>query len=233
MQASRRRIVRWVLGGVLAVVLAMALFVATLAAQMSGGWDEVLDFSHPQPSDPEVVSARESGARQVDDEIERVVHTVVVPALAAGRVAQPAPVGPQPDLGPGIGSACEVGSHNWKRDDGYDLLCVEIRRAVVAAGAPTLATDFAVLHRALLADGWTPTDEQSGLLAALERAQAVGPEPAGGLRIASASYRSADAGFRLELGFGDPQPYTGQPAPPLAEHEYAMMVSVSRESFLA
>ena len=47
MKASHRRILRWVLGVLAAVVLVAALFVANVAAQISGGWDEVFDRSHP------------------------------------------------------------------------------------------------------------------------------------------------------------------------------------------
>ena len=134
MKATHRRILRWVLGVLAAVVAVAALLAANLAAQLSGGWDEVFDRSHPLPDDPRVVAAREVAGATVDAEVARVVDEVVVPALIAGRVAQPALTGPDAatDRGIGFDSGCELGSHNWKRDDPYDLLCTEIRRAIVA-----------------------------------------------------------------------------------------------------
>ena len=46
-------------------------------------------------------------------------------------------------------------------------------------------------------------------------------------------YRSADGRFQLHLGFRSFDIYTGLPAPELADDEYAMMVSLSHQSYLA
>ncbi len=72
MTGPQRRILRWVLGVLAAVVLLAVLFVANVAAQLGGGWDEVFDRSHPLPGDPDVVAARAVGAETVDAAITRV-----------------------------------------------------------------------------------------------------------------------------------------------------------------
>lgn len=239
MKDSHRRILRWALGGLAAVILVGAFLVANIAAQLGGGWDEVFDRSHPMPGDPDVVAARAAGAATVDAEIARVVDDVVVPSLNDGRVAQPALTGPEAmtDRGIGIDSACEVGSHNWKRDDAYDLLCTEIRRAIVAGDEASFRSDMLALDRALTADGWQPFDEVSGLPAALERAdadaRATGGEPPNSSTFAGAGYRSDDGLVYLNLGFRNFDIYTGQPAPELADGEYGVMVSLSHQSYLA
>ena len=109
MKASHRRILRWLLGVSAAVVLVGALLVANIAAQLSGGWDEVFDRSHPMPGDAEVVAAREVGAATVDAEIARVIDEVVVPDLTEERAAQPALAGAEAmtDRGVGLDSGCE------------------------------------------------------------------------------------------------------------------------------
>ena len=239
MKASHRRVLRWVLGVLVAVVLVAAFFVANVAAQISGGWDEVFDRSHPLPGDPEVVAAREVGAATVDAEITRVVGEVVVPALTEGRVAQPALTGPEAmtDRTVGLGSACEVGSHNWKRDDPFDLICTEIRRAVVAGDGTSFRPDILALHQALTADGWQPQDEFSGLPGALERAdesaRVSGEEGLASSEVPVAGYTSADGRFYLLVGFRNFDIYIGLPAPDLADDEYGMMVSLSHQSYRA
>jgi peptidoglycan/xylan/chitin deacetylase (PgdA/CDA1 family) len=238
MKPSHRRILRWVLGVVAALVLVGTFLVVNVAAQLSGGWDEMFDRSHPMPGDPEVVAARALGAATVDAQLARVVDGVVVPALSDGRVAQPALAGPEAmtDRGVGLDSGCEVGSHNWKRDDPYDLLCSEIRRAIVAGDDASFRADMVALHGALTADGWQPFDEFSGLPVALDRAdedaRAAGAERPDSRNFAGTGYRSVDDRFHLQLGFQNFDIYTGLPAPALADGEYAMMVSLSHQSYL-
>jgi hypothetical protein len=236
MTASQRRVLRWVLGGLAVVVLLAVVLVANLAAQLSGGWDEVLDRSHPLPGDPDVVAARAAGAQTVDAEITRVVDLVVVPALTGGRVAQPAVTGPQAlaESGVGLGSACEVGSHNWKRDDPFDLICTEVRESLVAGDAASLRPDVLAVHRALTSDGWQPED--GGLPGSLERAdefQASGEEDLPSREIPPAGYTSADGRFRLLVGFRSFDTDTGVPEPAIADDEFPMRVSVSHTSYRA
>jgi hypothetical protein len=235
MTASQRRVLRWVLGVLAAVVVLAVVLVANVAAQIGGGWDEVFDRSHPLPRDPDVVAARGAGAATVDAEIARVVDDVVVPALTAGRVAQPAVTGPEAmiDRPVGIGSACEVGSHNWKRDDPYDLVCTEIRNTTVAGDATSLRPDVLAVHRALTADGWRAGD--GGLPASLERAdaRASAEEDLASRQIPPAWYTSADDRFSLLIVFRFFDTYTGLPEPDLADDEFPMMLSLGHMSYRA
>ena len=49
--------------------------------------------------------------------------------------------------------------------------------------------------------------------------------------LPSAGYVSADRTFGLSLGFDAFPLYTGQPAPDLADDEYAVMITVDHSSF--
>jgi hypothetical protein len=229
MRPRARRALRWAAAILGAVVVLGVAFVTTLAVQMSGGWDDVLDLSKPLPGDPEVVAAREAGGARLDAETARVVDGVVLPNLTDGRVAQPALTGAAAlatDPGLGLGSGCEVGSHDWKRDDPYDLYCVEVRRTVLAGSEGAFATDMPALHAALLADGWTPREPGSELPARLARAREEG-----GDRPGPAAYRSEDGQFTLLVSFELFESYTGRPAPTLGQDEHAVMVSIDLESF--
>jgi hypothetical protein len=231
MQPQAKRALRWAAGIVAAVVLLGVAMVATLAAQISGGWDEVFDTTKPLPNDGEVVAARAAGAALVDDESDRVIGDVVLPSLTDGRVAQPALTGAEAlasDRGIGLDSGCEVGSHDWKQDDPFDLYCVEIRRTVLAAPDAGFAADMTRLHQALLADGWTPREEGSELPAVLAEAQAQGDQPP-----SPAAYVHRQAPFDMVVSFQYFDAYTGLPPPTLAEDEYAVMVSINHESFRA
>ncbi len=248
MKASHRRILRWALG-ILAVVAALvALFVANVAAQLGGGWDEVFDRSHPQPGDPAVVAAREVGARAVEAEVDRVV-AVAASTLTAARVAQPAPRGADA-VDEALGASCETGQHNWKRDDPYDLACWEVRRATLAADPGEFRADMAALDAALLRAGWLHSyddgllgtlrywDQYSGPTAGGPQDPAADPSagttPGADYRIEdlpSARYVSADGRFTLDLGFSPIPAYAGQPAPELADDEYAVVLRVDHSSF--
>ena len=199
MRPQVRRALRWAAGILGVVVLLGVAMIATLAAQFSGGWDEVFDTTKPLPNDPEVVAARKEGAARIDAESDRLIAEVVLPALAGGRVAQPALTGAEAlasDRGIGLDSGCEVGSHNWKQDDPYDLYCIEIRRTVLAGRESSFATDMTALHNALLADGWTPREQGSALPARVAEAQAQG----GGLP-SPAAYVHRHAPFDLVVSF--------------------------------
>jgi hypothetical protein len=140
------------------------------------------------------------------------------------------------DASVGLGAAGGVGISKGKGDDTYDLLCSEIRRAVVAGDDASFRADLLALDRALTADGWLPFDDVSGLPAALERAdadaRATGADPPNSSTFSGTGYRSADGRFYLQLGFRNFDIYTGLPALELADGEYAMMVSLNHQSFL-
>lgn len=53
---------------------------------------------------------------------------------------------------------CDVGRHNWKIDDAYDLACGLQRIELVASPRrDTFPSDMEALDRALRAEGWTPS----------------------------------------------------------------------------
>ena len=152
MKASHRRILRWVLGVLAAVVLVGAFLVANVVAQVSGGWDEVFDRSHPQDGDPEVVAARAAGAQAVEAEIDRVVG-VAASALAAGRVAQPAPTGAAAVDDRPSAPGARRGSTTGRSDDAYDLAASRCgARSAAAEGVPGR---HGLPRSALLEAGWT------------------------------------------------------------------------------
>lgn len=231
MRPQVKQALQWAAGILGVIVLLGVVMGATLAAQFAGGWDEVLDTTKPLPTDPEVLAARAAGAARVDAETKRVIGQVALPSLAGGRVAQPALTGAAAlasDRGIGLGSGCEVGSHNWKIDDPYDLYCIEIRHTVLAGSTATFTADMTGLHQALLADGWTPREEGSELPAALARARANGDQP-----LSAAAYAHPDAPFDMLVSFQYFDPYSGLPPPTLTEDEYAVMVSIYHESYRA
>ncbi len=248
MKPSRRRILRWTVGIVAAVVALAALFVANVAAQLGGGWDEVLDRSHPQPGDPEVVAAREVGGRAAEAELDRVV-AVALTQLTRARVAQPALRGADAVEGP-PGSECEVGQHNWKRDDPFDLACWEVRLATLAAGAGDFRADIVALDSALLRAGWQRSFD-NGLLGTLDYwdqfsgtaadggqdpgvETSTGPAPVDSYGIEdlpSARYESPDRQTTLDLRFRATPASTGRAEPELDDDEFALVVRVAHSSF--
>jgi peptidoglycan/xylan/chitin deacetylase (PgdA/CDA1 family) len=223
------RALRWTAGILGAVVLVVAAVVATFFAQLAGGWDEVFDTTKPLPDDPQVVAARAAGANLVDAETQRVIDDVVLPTLTQGWVAQPAPTGAaavSADSAVGLDSGCVVGTHDWKRDDPFDLSCIEVRRTVLAASDAAFAADMTRLDEALTADGWRPRTDGSDLPAVVAEAHAQGddtPSPA--------EYRNEEGPFDLIIMFEYIDTYTGRRPPALAPDQYAVMVGITHESF--
>ena len=229
----------WVLGVLGAIFLVIVGILVTFAVQLSGGWDDVLDRTHPRPGDPEVVAAREVAAAEVDAEVVRVIDEVVTPTLSGGRVAQAPEVGtamaplPNADVQPDAqGSSCIVGQHNWKIDDGFDLACTEIRGGVVAAQQQPFVDDMLALDAALAADGYTPAGAGNGLALPLEYWQSLAGTPAGDgeygiANLPAATYRSADNTFTLVVSFGPRD--TGAVA--LTGDEYLAEIIVSTQSY--
>ncbi len=147
-RTPRRRWPLWVkvlVTFVVVVVTGMALFVGAVVVSLSGGLDDVLDVSNPSKDSRSVVKARGKAATRLDP-----LHVAVTSGLGASdtrvRVSR---------------DECQIGEHNWKIDDPYDLDCVLARGSVYVV---PLNTD----HDALVADveraleqqraSWTPQD---------------------------------------------------------------------------
>ncbi len=240
MEPRARRILRWALGITLVVLLAGVALLVTIYAQISGGWDEVLDRSHPEATDPQVVAARQAAGGRLDSEVERLVASVVVPSLSGARVAQPGAVGagvredPAAPLGSG---GCETGEHNWKIDDPYDLACTEVRRTVLAASSEDVRSQLVALNSALHADG-CQADDVSGLQFPIDawdrdRDDTAGEPTHGSQDLPRASCRTGDGSYEVTIIFDDFELYTGRPPPEAAEGEFQFLLEVSTESFLA
>lgn len=238
----------WVAGVLAALVLAGVAVVGTFAVQFSGGWDDVLDLSKPQPGDPDVVAARLAGAEAAEAEVALLSRQVVLPAMAGARVALPAPTGPDaaPTAGQGgpgdrsTGSYCDIGQHNWKIDDPYDLVCREVRREILAGQAPTLAADLRAIHAALLAAGYVPAgDGLPERIAPLENAadSSVGPDSPSADQpnppeapYISAWYRAGALSAHVSTGLYD---MATDDQPDLAPGEYPLALEVTLTSYQA
>ena len=234
----------WGAGLAAALLLAGAAVVLTFAVQFSGGWDDVLDLSKPQPGDPEVVVARQSAAATVDAEITQVSRQVVGPAMAVARVALPAVTGPPAAPGTGAaeggdgvtGSYCAIGQHNWMRDDPYDVACREVRREVLAGRADTMAGDLQAVHEALLAGRYAPVGD--GLPEELARTRAPAPTGVGtapsdrssppGVPYVAAWYAAGDSYVQVTTGLYD---IAVDEQPDLAADEYPLLVEVTLTSY--
>jgi hypothetical protein len=236
-------------------LVGLALAGVTLAVQFAGGWDEVLDLSHPGPEDPEVVQARGAAAGRLEGEVARLVQDVIAPALDGGRVlvvpggAAGEPGGDPPAAAAGAdaaaptarGSDCEVGAHNWKRDDPYDLRCIEVRHGAAAGRRATIDADLVSVDRALAGEGWVAggwaEGEPQGLLATREYWLDFGGTQQAGRPYAIedlplARYRSADGSVGLALSFGV-DGFGGRAVVPTqpGDGEYVLLVTADVESF--
>ncbi|HEX6887307.1 MAG TPA: hypothetical protein VF143_04300 [Candidatus Nanopelagicales bacterium] len=237
----------WVTGIAAAtVVLLLGAFAAALAVQLSGGVDELFDRTHPTQDDPEVVAARAEASSQLEAQLRGLAERVVVPAIPGSRVA-PSSAGTDPQQsGAGPGSECAVGQHNWKRDDPFDLACVEVRHAVVVAPTMDVPATLVALDRALQAGGWRP-EAGAGLARAMEDRQPVSPSsPGSGTRgpvtgptpltpadLPRAWYRSQDGRFALALSFDDFEFTTGRPPPTIGPEEFGILLELSTQSYWA
>lgn len=235
MQPGTRRTLRWVLAIAAVVLLAAVAVAATLAAQLSGGWDEVLDWTHPTASDPEVVAARTQAGAEADAAMERLVGDVVLPALVGGRVVTPALSGTAAQQDETLGSGCEEGQHDWKRDDPFDLACIEVRRTIVAADSADVRSQLVALDAALQAEG-CQSDANSGLQFTIDYWDQFGGSPSGGSDgiygpedLPGARCRSSDGDeVRVEL-----RPLGGEAPPAPADGEFLLTIEYWTQSFLA
>ncbi len=120
---ARRRVVLWVVGVLVALLVALGVFVLWLVAAVSGGLDDVFSGGGPAAEDAQVVAAGERAADSLETGGRRLGGRVAAPALAAGSAV--------------VGSAasspdCRTGQHNFKIDDDFDLVCHRSHRTVVA-----------------------------------------------------------------------------------------------------
>lgn len=126
--------------------IAFSVFVGLVLVSLNGGLDDLFSGDAPAPGDPEVVQAEEAADRALDERTERLAGAVGLPALGEGarRVGR---VRLEP--------SCQVGQHNWKIDDDFDLACDLTRVEVVAApGSDTFPEQMAALDGALERRGW-------------------------------------------------------------------------------
>lgn len=231
----------WVLGLALATLATFVAIFVTFAVQMSGGWDEVFDSTHPRESDPDVVAARAEGAALADAEIERLVDRVVVPVLAGGRVVRPAAIGPQARDDPALGSSCEIGQHNWKIDDPFDLACVEVRSAVLAGSDGDVRGQLVALDSALIADG-CETSHASVLAMTIDYwdrnrgdfpNSPSGDDEYGPEDLPGGWCSTGDGTYSVDVRLTAIDSFTGQPAPEPEDGEFLVMISVSTQSYWA
>jgi len=126
--------------GLLGVVLVGVLLLRVLSDLGTPG---------PEEDDPEVVAARDTATSALAADADRLTVAVLTPALGPGAQR----VGRGQVLPP-----CDVGQHNWKVDDDYDLACDLQRIEVVAAPRrETFTADMRALDVALRAEGWMPS----------------------------------------------------------------------------
>jgi len=234
-------------GVLVAVGMVLAAIAVTFAVQLTGGWDEVLDRSHPQPGDPDVIVARQAGADRVLVESDSVVDRVVVPSLSGARVVVPPPPGAAAAASGSTGVAahpwgaqCEVGQHNWKRDDGFDLICTEATGGVVVAWDASVPADLATLDRTLASAGYSPTSPGEGLSRAIDHwadraGTAIGDGEYGIADLPRASCTSTDGTYLLFVSFNGRELAAATAAAGVAadaqDGEHLVAISVSTTSF--
>ena len=208
-------------GAALGVVVLGVLFAgANVAAQLNGGWDEVFDFTKTQPDDPEVVAAREEGAALADTLLDEALDEAVLPGIGPqARVAEP-----PGDPGERIfgRSGCELGQHNWKRDDPFDVACSEVRRAIVVGPEADLDTQLARIEENLIALGWRAEGRPPG-------ARLPGDPIASALPTAYS--RAGSPYSQLYLAFDAMDLRTDAAVPAPGSGEYPVEVQVRVQSF--
>ncbi len=118
-------------------------FLAAIYISLSGGIDDLFRGDPPREGDPEVVDARQAAAADLAADDART--RPALRAVTAGRLVGGGSVHP----------ACQVGQHNWKIDDDFDLLCRLTHLSVVGADSRAgFEDEMRELHEQLLAEGW-------------------------------------------------------------------------------
>lgn len=139
--ARRRRLPLWVkvvlaLAGI--AVTAATVFVAAVVISFSGGIDDVLDVRKPTEDSRSVVKARTSATQDAGPLHDDVTRDLV--GDTGVRIAK---------------DVCDVGEHNFKNDDPYDLDCVLSRGSVYAVEGSREVEQLKAALTAELGD-WTP-----------------------------------------------------------------------------
>jgi hypothetical protein len=136
---------RWLLGVAGIVTLLLSALALLLAASMSGGFDNLLDFRKPDADDRRVVRAGEAALEELAED----------GAALAASMAQA-----EPSLGSALGgtgaTVCDVGQHNWKIDDDYDLRCTARHVVAFAPAGQSSGEQLARVGEQLSSAGWNP-----------------------------------------------------------------------------
>lgn len=147
-----RSLTHVVISAVVATVMAAVVMTLALALwiwiTVSGGVDDAFRWDRPTEGDAEVVAAREAAVERQEVEGDAQLVTPVVEALGA----QAAWVGSKLVVPP-----CEVGEHDWKVDDDFDLACqTSVMHIVAVPDRADFRSESERLDAALQADGWRP-----------------------------------------------------------------------------
>ena len=146
MTGSRRW--KWWHVALLVVGLGLAAggaFLAFVYVSLIGGVDELFRGDPPREGDAQVVAAEKEAAQRLDSAVPELMRVTERSMRSDARL-----------LGGGlVGPLCQVGQHNWKIDDDYDLVCDLYRVTVVGvADRSRFHADTAALDAVLRDRGW-------------------------------------------------------------------------------
>lgn len=161
-------------------VLGAGLVLGWFVAAFSGGVDDLLDFDHPRPGDPDVVAAEAAAYDDVargGDAVATILTGLGLRELGGGHVLQP----------------CEIGQHDVKIDDDHDLSCsLSEVRVPEDPATPASVDSVLTLDAALRAAGWrrlSPADLE----------QDLGPDTGGWVDVPPLRYDRSEAGRSWQL----------------------------------
>jgi hypothetical protein len=126
------------------IVAAVTVAGVALSASLNGGLGHAFHRT-PDPRAKDVSEARAAARPRTQASSDHVILRV----RSALPHAQPAASGGK--------DYCTFGQHNYKRNDPYDMQCVQDRDTALTFDSATFGTAALAMHRALLADGWEPT----------------------------------------------------------------------------
>ena len=146
----RRRRSIWLkvaLALVIGIPVALFCFVFAVYVSLSGGLDDVFSRGGPVETDKQVVQAR-----------DRALPDLQVEVTALGSAVSPALTGGGDILGVATVSRCDVGQHNFKVDDSYDLSCEGTASDLRTMNVDTFRAQALAVDKVLQAQGWQPVD---------------------------------------------------------------------------